>query len=42
MLNQSLMEASEELLDEQNILRSELTAKDSLIEEQRKENEVSV
>ena len=36
------MEAFEELLDERNMLRSELTAKDSLIEEQRKENEVNV
>ena len=32
----------EELLDERNMLRSELTTKDSLIEEQRKEIEVNV
>ena len=42
MLNQSLMETFEELLDKQNMLRSEFAAKDSLIEEQRKENEVNV
>ena len=42
MLKQSLMEAFEELLDERNMLRSELTTKDILIEEQRKENEVNV
>ena len=42
MLKQSLIEAFEELLDERNMLRSELTTKDSLIEEQRKENEVIV
>ena len=39
MLNQSLME---ELLDERNMLKSELTTKDNLIEELRKENEVNV
>ena len=39
MLNQSLMK---ELLDEQNMLKTELTTKDSLIEEQRKEIEVNV
>ena len=39
MLKQSLMEAFEELLDERNMLKSELT---SLIEEQRKEIEVNV
>ena len=33
------MEAYEELLDEQNV---ELSTKDSLIEKQRKQNEVSV
>ena len=42
MLNQSLMETFEELLDKQNMLRSELTTKDILIEELRKENEVNV
>ena len=42
MLKQSLIEAFEELLDERNMLRSELTTKDSLIEEQRKEIEVNV
>ena len=42
VLNQSLMEAFEELLDKQNMLRSELTTKDSVIEELRKENEVNV
>ena len=36
------MEDSEESLDEPNMLRSELTTKDSLVEEQRKENEVNV
>ena len=36
------MEAFEELLDKQNMLRSELTTKDSVIEELRKENEVNV
>ena len=36
------MEAFEELLDERNMLRSELTTEDSLIEEQRKEIEVNV
>ena len=36
------METFEELLDKQNMLRSELAAKDILIEEQRKENEVNV
>ena len=36
------MEAYEELSDEQNMLRSELTTKDSLMEEQRKEIEVNV
>ena len=36
------MEAFEESLDEQNMLRLELTTKDILIEEQRKENEVNV
>ena len=40
MLNQPVMEVFEELLDERNVLRSELTTKDSLIEELRKENEV--
>ena len=39
MLKQSLMEAFEELLDERNMLKLELT---SLIEEQRKEIEVNV
>ena len=34
------MEAFEELLDERNMLKAELAAKDSLIKEQRKENEV--
>ena len=37
-----VQEAFEELLDKQNILRSELTIKDSHIEELRKENEVNV
>ena len=36
------MEAFEALLDEQNMLRSELTTKDSLIEEQKKEIKVNV
>ena len=36
------MGAFEELLDERNLLRSEMTTKDSLIEEQRKEIEVNV
>ena len=42
MLKQSSMENFEELLDERNMLRSELTTKDSLIEEQRKEIEVNI
>ena len=36
------MEPYEELLDERNMLRSELTTKDSLIEELRKEIEVNI
>ena len=36
------MEAFQESLDERNILRSEMTIKDSIIEEQRKEIEVNV
>ena len=42
MLKQTSTEASEELLDERSMLRSELATKDSLIDELRKENEVSV
>ena len=42
MQKHSLMETFEELLYEQSMLRSELTTKDSPIEEQRKENEVNV
>ena len=42
MPNQPVMEVFEELLDERNLLRSKLTTKDSLIEEQRKENEVNI
>ena len=42
MLKKSSMEAFEELLDERNMLRSELTTRDSLIKELRKENEVNV
>ena len=42
MLKQTSTEAFEELLDERSMLRSELTTKDSLIEEVRKEIEVNV
>ena len=41
MLKQSLLKDFEELLDERNMLRSELTTKENLIEEQRKENKVN-
>ena len=42
MRKHSLMETFEESLYGRSMLRSELTTKDSPIEEQRKENEVNV
>ena len=42
MLQQSLLKTYKEWLGEQSMLRSELAAKDSLIEEQRTEIEVNI